>query len=180
MGKLTFISGGARSGKSTFAINKAAIYGPDVAFIATAPYLDEDMEQRIKKHKEDRPSDWVTIEQELNVLKVLSECSNRFRLVIIECLTLWVSNLILNEKPEDEIYFMANMLIEEIKSSEFDTIVVASEVGQGVCPDNALALIFRDIAGRVNQIFANKADDVYYMVSGIPMKIKENGKNKFK
>lgn len=179
MGKITFIIGGARSGKSNFAMEKAQKYGSEVAYIATAPYFDEDMEQRIKQHQKERPSGWVTIEQEINILKALSSCSNRFNLVIIECLTLWVSNLVLNEKDEDEIYFMTGMVIEELRSSGLDAIVVANEVGLGIHPENSLALCFRDIAGRVNQMFAKKADDVYFMVSGIPLKLKDDGTNRF-
>ncbi len=170
MGKITLILGGARSGKSTYALRLAA--RKDTAFVATCQGLDKEMRERIRLHKLKRPKHWQTIEEPYALPEAVSKISNKFGCLIIDCLTLWVSNLILKKKPlryiEDEII----RTIKLLKKSKAKAIIVSNEVGLGIVPGNKLSRDFRDIAGKVNQIVAGGADEVVFMVSGIPWRIK--------
>ncbi|NQT46944.1 MAG: bifunctional adenosylcobinamide kinase/adenosylcobinamide-phosphate guanylyltransferase [Candidatus Omnitrophica bacterium] len=172
MGKITFILGGARSGKSRYALELAKEKGKGVAFIATCQALDGEMAKRIELHKKTRPSDWQTIEEPKDLAPILKRIDAKFGLVIIDCLTLLISNLV-SEKFEDEaIESKIEEMLKTIKSAAFEAIVVSNEVGLGIVPQNSLARRFRDLAGRVNQIVAAEANEVLFMVSGMPLKIK--------
>lgn len=163
---LTLIGGGGRSGKSTFALQLARELGPRRAFIATAEAFDDEMRTRIAHHRAERP-DFTTIEEPLDLARALSEAASRFDVIVVDCLTLWVSNLMLRGNLEIEKEFCR--LLDAIAAP---TILVTNEVGCGIVPDNALARQFRDLAGRVNQRAAARADIVYYMAFGLPIKIK--------
>ena len=172
MGEITFILGGARSGKSSHALELAKRKGKGVAFIATSQALDEEMAKRIELHKEKRPSDWQTFEEPKDLAPLLKRIDVKIGLVIIDCLTLLISNLV-SEKLEDEaIEKKIEEMLRVVKSAAFETIVVSNEVGLGIVPQNSLARRFRDLAGRVNQIVATEANEVLFMVSGMPSKIK--------
>ncbi len=172
MSKITFILGGARSGKSSKAITLAKEKGVRVAFIATSQALDQEMATRIALHKRARPIRWKTFECPRDISWALKEAGNKFEVIIIDCLTLWVSNLLLGADKEREILDKIKRVIAALKKTKSDTIIVSNEVGLGVVPDNALGRSFRDIAGKVNQIVAAKADEVIFMVAGLPWKIK--------
>jgi len=171
MGKVTLILGGARSGKSSFALALAKKYSK-VAFVATCDGLDREMRERIKKHRACRPRHWTTFEKNKDIASALDSMQNDFDCVIIDCLTLWVSNLLLAKNKEEKILQEAVAILASLKKKKARTIIVSNEVGLGLVPANRLGRKFRDIAGRVNQLAAGEADEVFFIVSGIPTKIK--------
>ena len=245
MAKITFVLGGARSGKSAFAEGLAKKYN-DVVYIATAEARDDEMRERIRVHRERRPFNWMTVESPYHVDMVVLDLDGKVGLVLIDCITLYITNLLLSgetgvskderpfvltltkghespppltpparggEKGERAIYpsldgrgagegektfsdEIANsngcsdmqtvdpkqrqkQILDEIhklsqvcRESGSDVIIISNEVGLGIVPDNALSREFRDIAGCANQILAEEADEVYFMVAGIAQRIK--------
>lgn len=171
MGKITFILGGARSGKSSFALELAKKY-KKTAFVATCRGLDEEMRQRIKKHKLARPENWVTFEEDKDLVPVIEKMQGGFDCIVVDCLTLWVSNLLLSGHKEEKIAQLATGMLAALRKKKARAILVSNEVGLGLVPANKLGRQFRDIAGRVNQMTAKEADEVFFTVSGIPAKIK--------
>ncbi|MEK6714532.1 MAG: bifunctional adenosylcobinamide kinase/adenosylcobinamide-phosphate guanylyltransferase [Candidatus Omnitrophota bacterium] len=172
MGKLTLILGGARSGKSTFALKLAKAYKQKVAFIATAEPLDNEMRARIALHKKTRPRGWKTFEEPCNPVPLIKKIAKSFDCLLIDCLTLLVSKLSLGGLSQKTIAKRAKEIVAAAKSSKANAIIISNEVGMGIVPENKLARDFRDIAGKVNQIMARGADEVFFVASGIPMKIK--------
>ncbi|MCX5678280.1 MAG: bifunctional adenosylcobinamide kinase/adenosylcobinamide-phosphate guanylyltransferase [Candidatus Omnitrophica bacterium] len=172
MGKIIFILGGARSGKSNYATALAGKSGKKVAFIATCQGLDEEMRMRITSHRKQRPSSWKTFEEPLDIRKALKNARSGFDAILIDCLTLLVSNLLLKGVEGAAIEKKITGIIKELKNMKSDSIIVSNEVGLGIVPENNLARDFRDIGGRVNQIVAKEANEVYFLVSGLPVKIK--------
>jgi len=174
MAKIIFITGGARSGKSSFAEKLASTLGKNVIFLATAEALDKEMAARIKKHKTKRNSIWKTVEEPINI-DILNKFKNFEGAVILDCITLWLSNMIHKfgiEVAKDRILGDIQILLKTVKTSKFTLIVVSNELGMGIVPENKLAREFRDIAGRCNQLIARMSDEVYLMISGIELKIK--------
>lgn len=187
---MLLILGGARSGKSSFAEEKARTFAldkkGDVLYIATAIAFDEDMKDRIKKHQESRPRNWHTLEQ-FSGFKGLEdhEAFKASDIILIDCMTLMVSNLLLQyevdfdkidrgaiDKIEQSITKEVQELVEVCERHNKTLIAVSNEVGLGVVPAYRLGNIFRDIAGRINQNLARMSEEVYFLVSGIPMKLK--------
>ncbi|MFA5118181.1 MAG: bifunctional adenosylcobinamide kinase/adenosylcobinamide-phosphate guanylyltransferase [Candidatus Omnitrophota bacterium] len=171
MGKITFIVGGARSGKSSHALELAAGY-TKVAYIATAEAKDKEMQQRIKRHKRSRPAHWKTFEESLDLEKTVKSKDFNFECVIIDCLTLLVSNLMLAGAAPKVIQKTMSSLADTLQKLPARVVIVSNEVGLGIVPANALARTFRDTAGSVNQLFAKKSANVIFMVSGLPIKVK--------
>jgi len=173
MGKrqIVLITGGARSGKSRFALELASFRGKKI-FVATATASDEEMRQRIESHRKERSSDWFTIEQPIDVSRVVAE--NPENLMLIDCLTLWVSNLMMHGRNDEEIQKEVQQLCECLLARRDLTILITNEVGFGIVPDNELARRFRDLSGMMNQLFAAEADAVILMVSGLPMYLKRS------
>jgi len=174
MGKLIFILGGARSGKSTFALELAKKSGKRVTFIATATPMDSEMKERIRVHKNNRTRDWETIEITKNLDKKIGREKNK--LVLIDCLTIYIYHLI--NLDEKEILNHIRKVIEAIKKSHSEFIVVSNEVGAGIHPNNKLGRYYRDVLGRANQMFAHASDEFYVMFAGIPVDIKKWKKSK--
>ncbi len=185
MSKLILVTGGARSGKSTFAEGKAKEYGQDVLYVATSKAIDEEMKQRIAKHRAQRPSEWETLEEYKNLDAALVDIMHNKSAVLLDCVTIMITNLMLDEcfdwdsltrdeveEIEQSVGHQIERLISLSKMSEIPFILVTNEIGLGVVPPSAIGRDFRDIAGRMNQILARAADEVYFCVSGIPMKIK--------
>ncbi len=172
MGKLIFITGGARSGKSNFAVELAGKRGGKVTFIATCAPRDAEMKARIKEHKKSRPRNWQTVEEETEVASVLKDVGNKCEVVIVDCLTLLLSNLLLADSNDRQIEKGVRQIASVSSKVGCTTIVVSNEVGSGIVPENQLGRRFRDIAGFANQVVARCADEVYLMVSGVPMKVK--------
>ncbi len=170
MGRLIFITGGARSGKSAFAQKSANRLSKKVTYIATAQAKDKEMEVRIKIHRKNRPAHWKTIEKEKNITEVLSRIAEKNEVILLDCLTLLISNLLLSGKKD--VLKKIRQLVNKIREIKATVLIVSNEVGMGIVPDNKLARRFRDIAGRANQIVAQAADEVYLVVSGIPVKVK--------
>ena len=171
MAKIIFILGGARSGKSTYALTLAKKESKKVAFIATCQALDKEMTQRIQRHRKTRPKDWQIFEEPYDVAGLLNKIGTKFELVLIDCLTLLVSNLMLKGFRESAIKKEFNRILSALNKTNAKVIIVSNEVGLGIVPQNKLARDFRDIAGKVNQVVAAKSDEVFFMVAGIPAKI---------
>ena len=169
-----FIVGGARSGKSRFAIEG---FSPDdrVVFVATAEARDEDMAKRIARHRAERPSRWSTVEEPIDLVSRLRDLDEGYDVVIVDCLTLWVSNLLLRGERDDAILERADALAGLIRSRRSSITVVSNEVGEGVHPETAAGLRFRDALGRVNQQVAAACETVVLMVAGIPLTVKAPG-----
>jgi len=173
MGKIVFILGGARSGKSSYAIKLAKGHDKKVAFVATCLALDEEMKTRIGLHKKTRPGHWKTFEEPIDLVPLLKEITPGFDIVIIDCITLLISNLLSKNLEDDKIEERVGKLLEDLGSAKYKTLIVSNEVGLGIVPDNELGRRFRDLAGKINQMIAHKASEVFFMVSGLPLKVKE-------
>ncbi len=173
--RLTLVLGGIRAGKSSHA-QELAQAGSRVLYVATAEAGDEEMAARIQSHREERPADWVTLEEPLNVVGALESLVADYDTVLIDCLTLWVSNLLLQNPADGEtparIQSEARRLIELYERSDASWIVVSNEVGLGVIPPTKLGRDYADALGRVNQQFAAAADDVIVMFAGLPLELK--------
>lgn len=170
---LILVLGGARSGKSRFAL-KLCEDKEAVAFIATALPLDSEMEERIKRHKVERPSHWKTIEEPIDLLKALKDASSSLY-IIIDCLTMWVSNL-LERNSDEEIIELAKEVSLFSKEIKGNVIAISNEVGLGIVPEYPIGRRYRDLLGKVNQIFAENADKVFFMIAGIPLEVKNEPK----
>jgi len=170
--RTVFITGGARSGKSSFALREAAAAGNRKVFLATAESLDEEMADRIARHREERGGDWDTIEEPLQIEQILRDVRVKYDAVVVDCLTLWVSNLM---QRNHNVAEKTDKLVDTLRDRNGQAgtvILVSNEVGMGIVPDNELARQFRDNAGMVNQKIAQAADEVYIVASGIPVRIK--------
>ncbi|MCY3757422.1 MAG: bifunctional adenosylcobinamide kinase/adenosylcobinamide-phosphate guanylyltransferase [Acidobacteria bacterium] len=176
--ELIFILGGARSGKSTHA-ERLARRGRRVLFVATAEARDEDMKRRIAAHRERRPADWDTLEEPLDLVAALRPLLDRYDTFLLDCLTLWASNLLLDEPVQAEegnrIPDFARELMDLIAESPATWILVSNEVGQGIVPSSALGRAYRDALGRMNQMVASRANRVYLMTAGLALELKSLG-----
>jgi len=170
--RIYFITGGARSGKSAFAEKLASGLTGKRAYLATAQALDPEMAARIEKHRNDRGGAWDTYEEPLAVAELLKKLSGRYDVVLLDCLTLWLSNIMAHTDGDGVVSSREHELVMAIRGFGGACIVVSNEVGLGIVPDNPLARKFRDFAGMLNQKVASAADEVYFTASGIPMKIK--------
>lgn len=185
MGQLVLVTGGARSGKSRYAESLCRARENATAYIATSIPFDEELKDRVKKHREMRPSSWETFEIYEDVYKIIPEIAKGYQTVILDCVTLMVNNLMFKEDVEYDEMTAAEIdalemgikeqfikLIEAIKQTELYVVVVTNEIG--LCPvaANRLTRIYTDIIGRMNQLIAANSDEVYFVVSGISMKIK--------
>ncbi|MBF0377235.1 MAG: bifunctional adenosylcobinamide kinase/adenosylcobinamide-phosphate guanylyltransferase [Desulfamplus sp.] len=181
--KITLVIGGCRSGKSNYALNLAnQISGNSKVFMATSVPTDREMEERVTKHQIERGKDWITVEEPIEISEAIknfdiNNSSNDKNfipadVILIDCLTLWVSNLMFNNFDDRKIATVIQELQYTLTSSSLPIFLVSNEVGMGIVPENGLARRFRDIAGMVNQKIAQTANQVIYMVAGIPMTIK--------
>lgn len=168
----TLILGGARSGKSALAERLAIESGLAVTYIATAQPLDEEMRARIARHQAERPSHWNTREVPYALAAALREEAASERSLIVDCLTLWLSNLMLDPNP-DRLESERTALLQALSHLPGNIILVANEVGLGIVPDNALARRFRDEAGRLNQALASLCDHVIFVAAGLPLTLKD-------
>ncbi|UCI16801.1 bifunctional adenosylcobinamide kinase/adenosylcobinamide-phosphate guanylyltransferase [Mesorhizobium sp. B2-1-8] len=167
-GKLTFIIGGARSGKSAHAETLVAALPSPWAYIATAQACDDEMRERIALHRSRRGEGWSTIDAPLDLAEALEALPDD-QPVLVDCLTLWLTNHMLADHDVDAA---CRRLADVLSRPRGPWFVVSNEVGQGIVPDNALARRFRDDAGRLNQRVAAVADTVLLMVAGLPLKVK--------
>lgn len=210
--KLIMVTGGARSGKSTYAQSLALQQetlepGRDVVYLATALAGDAEMRRRVDLHRRNRPSRWLTVEEPWDLSAALDAIPLGYGIVLVDCLTVWLSNMLLRSLEqndlspngnncrwdtegkyesghdelsfkkaesvvEEHIYDQVAKFVEKATRDDYTTILVTNEVGWGVVPEHYLGRLFRDIAGKVNQQVSSRANEVYLVVSGIPLKIK--------
>lgn len=165
--------GGARSGKSRYAVEQARVIGGLAAVVATARAVDRDMAARIARHRAERPAQWVTLEEPLDVAAACRRAARSHDLVIVDCVTVWVSNLM--ERGDDDTLVLAAVddLAKLLRERLVSIILVSNEVGQGVHPPTELGRRFRDLLGVVNQRLAAAADRVTLMVAALPLTVKD-------
>jgi adenosylcobinamide kinase / adenosylcobinamide-phosphate guanylyltransferase len=175
--RLIFILGGARSGKTRYALELAPKLGTRVAYLATAEAGDDEMRTRIAHHRAERPSDWQTIEAPLRVGDALAHANAD--VVLLDCLTLLVTNAMLSlgenatfEEQQVRVNQEIESLIKSYRAGNFSLVVVSNEVGLGVVPEYLLGRAYRDLLGMANQQLAREADEVLFMVAGLPMRVK--------
>jgi adenosylcobinamide kinase/adenosylcobinamide-phosphate guanylyltransferase len=161
---LTVILGGARSGKSAFAVETANRHSGEVVYVATAPESDEDMADRIARHRAERPSNWTTIEEQIDLAGALEEAGDA--LVIIDCLTLWISNLMWRDRTDNQIHDIAARASRQAAERKAPTVAISNEVGMGIHPDTALGRRYRDVLGRVNQLWVAASSSSLLLVAG--------------
>jgi adenosylcobinamide kinase/adenosylcobinamide-phosphate guanylyltransferase len=176
---LVLATGGSRSGKSSFALQLAEKREAPRIFLATAQPSDDEMVRRIAAHRKARPAGWGLVEEPLRVPEALAAALRDASTVVLDCVTIWIANLILSQESftEEQAAREAQALVHSAQAPGRTVIVVSNEVGMGVVPDNELTRRFRDCAGRANQVIAAACDEVYLMTSGIPLKIKPQGRN---
>jgi len=167
-----FVTGGCRSGKSKFALGFADGRFKQKVFMATCCHRDDEMRQRIKKHQKARGSDWQTVEIATALSEAMASHGGGADVIVIDCLTLWVSNMLVENMSQEEILARADALTKAITEVPCSVILVSNEVGAGIVPENELARRFRDVAGLVNQKVAACVNSVVWMVAGIPVPIK--------
>lgn len=178
-GKLILVTGGARSGKSSFAEKLAKKANKDVTYLATCQALDEEMALRIEEHKKRRPKNWKTIEEPLNASSVIEKEGKSDRVILLDCLALLVANLIFS-KGDSTSELIDQAVLNEIKTLAkvskdvpASVIIVTNEVGMGIVPEYPLGRAYRDTLGKANQILASEADEVYLLICGIPVNVKQ-------
>lgn len=183
MGRITLVLGGTKSGKTSFAQNKAAKLAADldknILYIATARALDGGMKKRIAAHKASRPAEWITVEEPLHVSRILKSESAETSAVLLDCLTMLATNLLMELGDEPDRAEAQKMVIDEVeailKEAEEigpELIIISNQVEAGLVAPTRLGGIFQDIAGISHQLIASKADEVYLMTAGIPQKLK--------
>lgn len=185
MSNIILVTGGARSGKSNFAEYLCIKQNNRTAYIATSIPFDDEMKNRVKKHQESRPKEWKTYEIYKDIYSIVEELDNNHDTVIMDCVTLMVNNLMFTygievdkatsqelDELEEYIKEQIKKLMEAIKKTNLYFVIVSNEVGMGIVPENKLSRIYADFVGRANQLIAKYSDEVYFVVSGIPMKVK--------
>jgi adenosylcobinamide kinase/adenosylcobinamide-phosphate guanylyltransferase len=171
--EVVFIIGGCRSGKSRQALEMADGYpGDKKMFIATCIPRDEEMKQRVSRHRAERGQIWQTVEAPIHLPQAIAECSRQADALLVDCLTLWISNLLLVKSDDENIHERIQDLIRALDSAVCPVVVVSNEVGTGIVPENKLSRRFRDLVGSTNQAVAGCADRVAWTVAGIPVWIK--------
>jgi adenosyl cobinamide kinase/adenosyl cobinamide phosphate guanylyltransferase len=165
-GALTVLLGGARSGKSSLAARMGERHGGEVAYIATSPHIvgDADLDDRIANHRAERPAEWTTIEEQVDLQSAISNAGDAF--VIIDCLTLWLNNMIHYGRGDSEIRDASRSALTAIASRTAPSVVITNEVGLGIIPDNELARRYRDELGRLNQSWVAASDQAWLMIAG--------------
>lgn len=172
MKKNILIIGGCRSGKSRHALKTAEGFSGKKIFIATCIPNDKEMKERVRRHRQERSLDWTTLEVPTLLPEAINNNSQKGNIILVDCLTLWTSNLLAETDNADNVRIKIEQLINSLENARCPIILVSNEVGTGIVPENRLARYFRDMAGFINQQVAAWADSVLWMVAGIPVKIK--------
>jgi adenosylcobinamide kinase/adenosylcobinamide-phosphate guanylyltransferase len=168
--KVILIGGGARSGKSRFALEYAQRLGERRLFVATAQAFDAEMQDRILRHQEERGSAFATAEEPLELARLLEQVRD-VDLIVVDCLTLWLSNLLLRGDSVEQIDGHVAKLVSVVRQRRQHVLMVSNEVGLGIVPESALGRIFRDVAGRAHQRLAEEADEVYFAAMGLVLRL---------
>jgi adenosylcobinamide kinase/adenosylcobinamide-phosphate guanylyltransferase len=173
MGKrLIFITGGTRSGKSRFALDYANRHFSKRLYLATCEVLDEEIAERVENHKKMRGPEWKTVEEPIEIIDKINEYGDRVEAILLDCITLWLSNLLMRQNSDVKIMDELDRFIKTIKQNQTSFIIVSNEVGMGIVPADSLGRRFRDLQGMANQKIAEAAETVILIVSGIPMILK--------
>ena len=172
--QLILVGGGVRSGKSAFALRRARALGTRRVFLATAQALDDEMRDRIARHRVERAAEFETIEEPLALAEQIGALGDRgdVDVVLIDCLTLWLSNLLVRGDDDARIADEVRRLASALAARRFHAVLVTNEVGMGIVPENVLARLFRDVAGRAHQTLAAAADQVYLATLGLVLRVK--------
>lgn len=170
-GTSIFVLGGTRSGKSAYALTLADACVKEKVFIATAQALDDEMRSRIEKHKAARGNSWKTVEEPTEIIEAISKNKDA-ALILIDCMTLWIANLMERNLSDPEILKEVSWLLTAIKEAKGTVIVVSNELGHSLVSDNPLGRRFVDLAGSVNQLMAQGVDEVYFLTAGLPARLK--------
>jgi adenosylcobinamide kinase/adenosylcobinamide-phosphate guanylyltransferase len=170
-GRIVLLLGGARSGKSALAEKMASKFDT-VAYIATAEPIDEEMRERIKKHRESRPKEWKTFEVNGSLIASVEEAFSSADAAIIDCLTVYLARRMQHSRRDDDLISEVVDAVEAAKTAGKTVMIVSNEVGLGIVPEHQVSRRYRDLLGRANQRVAELADKVYFMVAGIPVDIK--------
>lgn len=176
MSRMIFVTGGTRSGKSAFAEEVTAALGSKVTYIATARAGDGEMAERIALHRRRRPDNWQTVEEPEQLKASVEYWGERSDVIMIDCLTLYLSNLLLADETDNFIGQAAEEVAAAAKAVKANVVVVSNETGLSLVPPNKLGRRFQEIVGRANQVFAQAADEAYLVVAGMPLEIKETGR----
>ena len=170
----TLVIGGCKSGKSRYALELAdKLAGNSKIFVATSVPADSEMEERVRAHRDERGESWLTIEEPISIASVIKKHSKEADVILIDCLTLWISNLLYKNYDKEKILEYIQELVNSMQDAECPIILVSNEVGAGIVPENKLARLFRDIAGITNQTIAEAVTNVVWTIAGIPVKIKK-------
>jgi adenosylcobinamide kinase/adenosylcobinamide-phosphate guanylyltransferase len=173
MPSITLITGGARSGKSSFALSLGLQNYSKRAFIATAVPLDQEMKERISRHRKERGDEFQTIEEPIEISRVLTDLPGGTEVVVVDCLTVWLGNLYHRfQDAEEKVRVQVEAFLDHLDHPVCDLILVTNEVGWGIVPENPLARSFRDMAGYLNRRVAQKATFAYLLCCGIPLPLK--------
>jgi adenosylcobinamide kinase/adenosylcobinamide-phosphate guanylyltransferase len=182
MGRLTLITGGAASGKSSHALRLGAGFGPRILFIATCAPRDAEMLAKVARHQVQRPPGWTTVEATRRLADAFAPAFDGaafdgppFDGAIVDCLTLLISQLLIEDAADAEILLEVRSMCQAAKDAGYPVVLVTNEVGQGLVPEHSLGRRFRDLQGRANQLAAALADEVLLVVCGIPVRIKHAG-----
>jgi len=170
--KILFVIGGIRSGKSRFALKLGEGMGERRVFIATGQALDTEMERRIRKHRSARSKSWTTYEEPIALSTILEKVNGQCDVIVVDCLSLWLSNLLHLELSEKELSMRIKAFIRSLKALKTPIILISNEVGLGVIPANPLARKFCDLAGMLHQQVAQVAHQVYSLASGIALELR--------
>jgi len=172
MSRIILITGGARSGKSLLGEQLAENFGAPRAYIATGEAGDREMEERIERHRLRRDSSWRTIEEPCDLTGAIRRNDSLFKVMLVDCITLWLSNLLLKYDDPRKVMGEVKNLASSISSLSTPLVLISSEVGMGIISDNRLARIFCDLSGEANQLLAKSADEVHVTISGLPLRLK--------
>lgn len=173
MSKVVLVTGGARSGKSRFAERLAEGFAPLRGYLATGEPGDAEMAKRIARHQGRRGADWQTVEEPLQVEQAIRANDDRFSVLLLDCVTLWMSNLLFRcEGGAAEALTRVESFTGSFPFFKTPLVIVTNEVGMGIVPEHPLARSFRDLAGEANEMIAAAADEVYVTISGLPLKLK--------
>lgn len=168
---VTLVLGGVRSGKSRFAVEYARRF-PRVGFVATATASDEEMLEKIRRHRLERPESWWTIEEPLELARVLNEGAAPFDLLLIDCLTFFASNLLDSSSDSSEVAIRLDCFLDALRTTPASVVLVSNEVGSGVVPAYPAGRRFRDLLGEINRKVATIADNAVLLVAGLPLTLK--------
>lgn len=173
MGKITLITGGARSGKSAFALSLGLQCYSRRAFVATAVPFDQEMKDRISRHREERGDRFHTIEEPIDLPRALADLPGGIEVVVVDCLTVWLGNLYHHfQDTEEKVRLQVEAFLDHLDQPACDLLLVTNEVGWGIVPENPLARSFRDMAGYLNRRVATKSATVYLLCCGLPLPLK--------